>query len=204
MKLFKLAFVSVIAILMVSSAHAQTLSEPEQVVRDTVNSIVKNIQENRDLYRSDSDKLYKMIEETLVPALHVPRMANLILGKETARAATIEQKRAFADAFQTSLIRTYAPLLLDFAGNEKVTFSPVELAPGADKVTIDAQLIASSGDQFPISLFMSNRKDTRWRAYNMEVAGINFISTYRLTYGGIIRSKGIDGLTADLNSKNAR
>jgi len=69
---------------------------------------------------------------------------------------------------------------------------------------VNAKLVASSGESFPISLFMSNRKDTRWRAYNMEVAGINFVSTYRLTYGGIIKQKGIDGLIADLNSKNTR
>jgi len=204
MKLFKLAFAPVFALFVMFAAQAQPLSEPEQVVRDTINSIVENIQDNRDIYRNDTEKLYQMIEDTLIPTLHVPRMANLILGRETSRSATPEQKRAFANAFKTSVIRTYAPLLLDFAGSEEVVFAPVEIADGADKVTVNAQLIASSGDSYPISLFMSNRKDTSWRAYNMEVAGINFVSTYRLTYGSIISRKGIDGLIADLNSKNAR
>lgn len=210
MKLLNLAFVSTFVLLislsalMLSSAQAQTLSEPEKVVRNTINSVVENIQANRDLYRKDTAKLHQMIEETLMPALHLPRMATLILGKETSRSATAEQKRDFAAAFKTSVIRTYAPLLLDFTGDDKVVFAPAELVDGADKVTVNAQLVAASGDSFPISLFMSNRKDTRWRAYNMEVAGINFVSTYRLTYGGIINQKGIDGLIADLNSKNAR
>ncbi len=210
MKLSNLAFVSIFALLIslstltTLSAQAQTLTEPEKVVRNTINSVVENIQTNREVYRQDSEKLYEMIENTLVPALHLPRMANLILGRDTARSATAQQKRDFAAAFKTSLIRTYAPLLLDFAGEDKVVYAPVELANGADKVTVNAQLVAASGDSFPISLFMSNRKDTSWRAYNMEVAGINFVSTYRLTYGGIIKKKGIDGLIADLNSKNAR
>ena len=204
MKLLNLAFVSVLALFTILPLQAQTMSEPEKVVRDTVNSVVENIQTNRDLYRKDTEKLHQMIETTLVPVLHLPRMANLILGRETSRSATPQQKKDFAAAFKTSVIRTYAPLLLDFTGNDKVIFEPAQLADGADKVTVKAQLVAASGDSFPISLFMSNRKDTRWRAYNMEVAGINFISTYRLTYGSIISQKGLDGLIDDLNSKNAR
>ena len=204
MKLLKLAFLSLVALFTISSAQAQTLSEPEKVVRDTINSIVESIQANREVYKEDSEQLYEMIENTLVPALHVPRMAKLILGRENSRSATAEQKREFAEAFKTSVIRTYAPILLDFAGDDKVVFEPAEIDDGADKVTVNAKLVASSGESFPISLFMSNRKDTRWRAYNMEVAGINFVSTYRLTYGGIIKQKGIDGLIADLNSKNTR
>jgi len=184
----------------VAPAHA--MKAPEQVVKETVNGIVNNIQSNRAEYERNTQSLYAMVENTLVPALHVPRMANLILGKKNARVATDAQKKAFADEFKTFLLRSYATALLEYTGSEKVVYQPVNLAPGADKAVVKAELVSSKGNRYPVVLYMSNRKDTKWRAYNMEVAGINFVSTYRATFGGIIARKGIDGLIADLRVKN--
>jgi phospholipid transport system substrate-binding protein len=131
-------------------------------------------------------------------------MANLILGKANSKSSTSAQKAAFAAEFKTFLLRSYATALLEYTGSEKVVYEPVVMAPGSDKVTVRAALIASSGSRYPVSLYMSNRKDSQWRAYNLEVAGINFVSTYRATFGEIIAQKGIDGLIADLRQKNAR
>ncbi|MFT5571333.1 MAG: phospholipid transport system substrate-binding protein [Cryomorphaceae bacterium] len=186
------------------SASVQAMKAPDQVVRETVDSIVKNIQSNRETYKANTNALYAMVENTLVPAIHVPRMANLILGKATSKKSTAAQKAAFAAEFKTFLLRSYATALLEYTGSEKVVYEPISMAPGSDKVTVRAALIASSGSSYPVNLYMSNRKDSQWRAYNLEVAGINFVSTYRATFGEIIAQRGIDGLIADLRQKNAR
>ena len=115
-----------------------------------------------------------------------------------------EQKKAFVAEFKTFLLQSYATGLLNASGNEKVVYEPINLAPGADKVKVKAQLISASGEAYPIILSMSNRKDTQWRAYNLEVAGINFIRTYRSSFSQTLQQKGIDGLVADLRKKNAR
>ena len=198
----RLSLVLAVCLTFVGQVHA--MKAPEEVVKDTVNAIVTNIQTNRSEYEQDTNALYSMVENTLVPALHIPRMSNLILGRDTARSSTVEQKKAFAEEFKTFLMRSYATALLEYTGNEKVIYKAVNAKPGADKVAIHAELIAADGETYPISLFMSNRKDTQWRAYNMEVAGINFISTYRATFGQIISKKGIDGLIDDLRAKNAK
>lgn len=197
-----LTFFLILSIISIAPTHA--MKAPEQVVKDTVDAIVTNIQANRAKYQADSNALYAMVEKTLVPALHVPRMANLILGKSTATSSSSAQKSAFAAEFQTFLMRSYASALLEYTGSEKVVYQPVKLTSGMDKVTVRAELVAASGKRYEVNLFMSNRKDTQWRAYNLEVAGINFISTYRATFAEIIAQKGIDGLIADLRQKNAR
>lgn len=186
------------------SAYAAAMKAPEQVVKETVNTMVNNIQANRDVYTKDSNKLYQMVDSVLVPTIHVERMANLILGRENSKLATEQQKKVFAAEFKTFLMRSYAAALLEYTGNEKVVYEPVERAPNADKVTIKAKLVAADGQSYPISLFMSNRRDTQWRAYNIEVANINFVGTYRATFGDIIARKGIEGLIADLRDKNAK
>ncbi|MEM7359747.1 MAG: ABC transporter substrate-binding protein [Pseudomonadota bacterium] len=188
-------------VLLTTTAHA--MKAPDQVVKDTVDRIVENIQSNREAYRADNKKLFAMVEEVLVPSLHVPRMSSLILGK-AAKNASPAQKKAFADEFKTFLMRSYATALLEYTGSEKVNYEPVTLNPGDDKVLVKATLVASDGQTYPVNLYMSNRRDTQWRAYNMEVAEINFVSTYRSSFGGIIAKKGVDGLIAELRTKNSK
>lgn len=189
--------------LLLISNTSFAMQAPDEVVKATVNRIINNIQTNRTEYNQDNRKLYAMVEQVLVPALHVDRMSSLILGK-SARSATAAQKKAFSNEFKTFLLRTYATALLEYSGKEDVIYEPTKLAPGADKVTIRATLVAADGQRYSVNLFMSNRRDTKWRAYNMEVAKINFVATYRNTFGDIITNKGVDGLIAELRAKNAR
>lgn len=193
-----------ISLLMAFTVQASAMTGPEEVVKTTVDTMVENLRVNRELYENDNRALYKMLDETLLPALHVQRMADLILGKKMSQKATETQKVQFVNEFKTLLLQTYATGLLNATGEEKVVYEPVNLAPGADKVKIKAKLVTAAGEEFPITLSMSNRRDTSWRAYNLDVAGIDFIRTYRSTFKQTLVEKGIDGLIAELRSKNAR
>ena len=193
-----------IAALYIGLSSAQAMQSPQDVVRQTVDDMVAKLHDNRDAYKADNQALYDMLDETLIPVLHVPRMADLILGKKVASKATAEQKSAFVEEFKTFLLQSYATGLLNATGKEQVLYEPVNLAPGANKVKIKAKLVSASGEEYSIVLSMSNRRDTRWRAYNLDVAGIDFIRTYRSSFALTLKEKGIDGLTDDLRGKNAR
>jgi phospholipid transport system substrate-binding protein len=194
----------VISMLFMLSTQAQAMQGPQDVVKQTVDSMVAKLQANRAIYEADNQALYDMLNETLLPALHVPRMADLILGKQTANSSTDQQKKAFVKEFKTFLLQSYATGLLNASGKEKVVYEPIKLAPGDDKVKVKAKLISASGEEFRIVLSMSNRNDTSWRAYNLDVAGIDFIRTYRSSFALSLKEKGIDGLITDLRGKNAR
>ncbi|MFT6406900.1 MAG: phospholipid transport system substrate-binding protein [Arenicella sp.] len=207
MKLIKNAIAKlslVIGVLFMLSIQAQAMQGPQEVVKQTVDSMVAKLQANRATYEADNDALYDMLDKTLLPALHVPRMADLILGKQAANSATEQQKNAFVEEFKTFLLHSYATGLLNATGKEEVVYEPIKLAAGDDKVKVKAKLISASGEEFPIVLSMSNRRDTRWRAYNLDVAGIDFIRTYRSSFALTLKEKGIDGLISDLRGKNSR
>lgn len=187
----------------VFAVNAQAMKSPDQVVRETVDNMVSAIQQNRETYKANEEALYKMLDEILIPAIHMPRMADQILGKTYSRTSSDEQKAQFAAVFKDFILKTYASGLLGATGKEKVVYKPVYLKPGADIVKIEAELISASGDVFPVSLYMSNRKDTRWRAFNIEVAGVNFVRNYRSTFKPVLDKKGIDGLIADLRKKTS-
>ena len=143
-----------------------------------------------------------MLEETLIPAIHMPRMADQILGKTYSKTSSAEQKAEFANAFKNFILVTYASGLLSATGKEQVNYKPMKLKPGGDIVKIEAELVSAAGESYPINLYMSNRKDTRWRAFNIEVAGVNFVRNYRSTFKPILDQKGIQGLIEDLRNKS--
>jgi len=196
-----LRFAILLSVFAVTS-QVQAMKSPDLVVKETVDSMVSQLQNNRALYASNTQALYDMLEQTLVPALNVPRMADLILGRDVAKSSSSAQKKAFADEFKAFLLQSYATGLLNATGEEKVLYQPISLKPGADRVKVKATLISGNGAQYPIVLSMSNRGDTQWRAYNMEVVGINVIRTYKASFAATLQQKGIDGLIADLRTKN--
>ena len=176
---------------------------PEILVQETVDKIITNIQENRAVYKKDNDALYQMLDETLVPTLHIPRMAKIILGKKVASTSTEAQKAAFAEEFKTLLMKTYALAMLEFTGEQKVVYEDVKYKPSGDIAIVKGGFISADGQKIDIILHMSNRDDTQWRAYNMEAAGINVLSTYKSAFSSTLKKKGIDGLIADLRKKNS-
>ena len=184
-------------------AQTEPQKAPQKVVEETVNAIVKNIQVNRDLYKKDKPAFYKMFEETLIPALHMPRMSKLILGRKAAGKSTPAQRDAFAKEFEASLIYTYSLLLLEFIGDDKVVYGDVVMNDSGDKAVVNATFVSSTGASYAMIMYMSNRGDTRWRAYNLEVNGQDAVRTFRSTYSAIIEKKGVDGLVADLRKSNS-
>lgn len=188
---------------MAVSGAASAMKGPEQVVKETVNAMVDAIQENRVAYKEDEQALYSMLDNTLIPAIHMSRMADQILGRTYSRTSTKEQKAEFAEVFKDFIVTTYASGLLSATGKEKVIYKPANLKPGQDIVKIEAELVSADGEAYPINLYMSNRKDTRWRAFNIEVAGVNFVRNYRSTFKPVLDQKGIDGLIADLRKKTS-
>jgi len=178
-RLFKTLTFLLVGVSMSLSVQAQTVAQksPDLVVKDTVSAIVADIQENRDVYKKD---------------------------KQALTNSTDAQKAEFAKEFQTFLLNIYAPALLEYTGNEKVEYQDTDLTTGKDKVEVNASLTAANGQVYPIVLSMSNRDDTQWRAYNINIAGIDFVRTYRSAFEPIIAKKGIDGLIADLRKKNTQ
>jgi phospholipid transport system substrate-binding protein len=184
-----------------SLANAAHAAGPEAVVKSTVDNLVNKIEQNRAAYKANNAALFKMVDDVLLPVIHEERISALVLGKNW-RKASPEQQSAFVSEFKTFLMRSFAPAMLEYSG-EKVNYLPSETLKGGDRVVVKAELVSLGGEKYPVNLYMSNRKDTRWRAYNIEVAGINFVAQYRQTFAEIVSQKGIDGLLAELRTKNA-
>ncbi len=201
-------FLPLVALVLFNSAAFA--KAPDQVVRDTFDTVVGQIQANRSVYEKDTAALYQMLDKNLVPSLNIPFMVDLILGKELATNISAEKRSALVDEFKTLLLRTYATGILYATGEEEVVYEPLKLAPGAYRADVMVKLITAKGGEFPIKLQMTtresrwNKNDTgQWRAYNLEVAGQNIARLYRATFSRTLKEKGVDGLIDSLRGRNS-
>jgi len=115
---------------------------------------------------SDKAKLYVAIEKHLEPAVHFERIAKLVMSKHW-RKTTESQKIDFIHYFKKSLLSTYASALFEYSG-EEIAFVPFK-DTGKDKVKVKTEFITTSGERIPIIYSMSNRKDDKWRAYDIKI-----------------------------------
>ncbi len=190
------------ALLLGSTVQAQT--EPEEVLRASVDSLISEFSAQRDELAADKKKLYALAEDLLDNSWDFAKMSQLVLGKNWKKA-TDTQKTEFTQAFKDLLIRTYSSAMFKYTGKESITFNGTDYK-GSKKNRAVVNGLGDLGDgSEPIPLAFSVYQDDaeNWRIYNIGIAGVSLVTTYRASYNQIIRSKGLDSLIASLKEKAA-
>lgn len=173
---------------------AQTELGPLELTQEAARRIIADIQENRTLYETDSEALYRMVDELLLTAFDFETMSLLVLGPNW-KSASDEQKARFVSSFKGLLIRTYSKALLQ-AGDTEIVWAPLDLAPNDSRTVVSAKVPTISG---PIEMNWRLRKrEEGWRVYDIVVDGISLVTNYRGTYNAEIRKIGLDGLIEKL------
>ncbi len=149
---------------------------------------------------SNDAAVRKQAENYAMPYFDFQRMTALAVGNPW-RTASDAQKQALTNEFRTLLIRTYSGTMLKFK-NSKVTVrdNPV-VNRGGKEVTVRAEVSQAGGK--PVNMdFTAYQSGNRYRVYNVAVEGASLVTVYRNQFGQTIQQKGIDGLIAELKSKN--
>lgn len=173
---------------------------PGDVARNTVETLLAKLNENREAMRQNPELLYQMIEQVLVPKVDVDYMARLVLGRH-ARTASDEQLARFTKAFKQMIIQTYGNALYGF-DDEKITFAPVRAEEGADDVTFRATVTTDQGDEIPVTLDL-HLVDCKWKVYNGSIGNLSFITSYRGQFNAMIQAVGMEALIQQMERRYA-
>ena len=141
----------------------------------------------------------RLVEEKILPLFDFRRMTGLAVARNW-RSASPEQQGALIAEFRTLLVRTYSGSLASYRDRvieyrllpgtaseaEALVRSSVR-RPGAETVTIDYDMVYTPAG---------------WKVYDVTVAGVSLVITYRETFSAAVRETGIDGLIKALADKN--
>lgn len=185
-----------------AGAVLAAVAEPDVLVRDTTEEILKRIKTNKDTYSADNKKLYAMVDELVVPHFDFRAMSKLVLGQNW-RNATEPQRDAFTKEFRDLLVRTYSTALLKYT-NEEIIYLPYRGPLTERTAEIRVEVKSTTGARnvpLAYSFFRREAKDA-WKVYDVTIDGVSLVTSFKTTYAERVQRGGLDALIAQLAKDN--
>ena len=196
------AITSLLALFALALSGASGAAEcpgPVEVIRGASSEILEMLKNRRAELEGDSPALYAAVDEILLPRFDRRYSGGLVMGKYWRRA-TAEQREEFILALYRSLLRTYSENILEYK-EDQLKVLPLENPPD-DKAVVETLVTLERGVETPVSYRM-RKTDDCWKAYDVIIEGISYVTNYRQQYAGEFKQKGIDAVIAELKAKGA-
>ena len=150
--------------------------------------------------QSDPKRVYALVEEKLLPHFDAQRATRIAVGAYWRQASPAQQERLVRE-FTTLLVRTYSGALASYSG-QRIDFGPLRARPDDAEVTVRSVVRQPGAEPIAIEYDLE-RAGGSWKVFDVRVAGMSLVATYRSTFSEHARNHGIDGLIAMLESRNA-
>ena len=193
--------ISEIALLSAFLLGPQSLasSGPDAVIQEASDLMLAAIGDRREELRGNLPELYRIVDDILLPRFDRRYSGGLVMGKYW-RQATDEQRERFILALYRSLMQTYAEGILDYRG-EELEVLPVTDDLSDGKAVVETRVTLETGVVTPVNYRM-RLSDGSWKAYDVIIEGISYVSNYRKQYSSEFRAKGIDAVIEELEANN--
>jgi phospholipid transport system substrate-binding protein len=196
-----LAFALLLGAAAIAPAHADAPT-PDQVVQGIADDLGKAIEGHQAELKSDHDKLIKIIDGILLPRFDIDYASILVLG-QNARTATPEQRARFAKAFYNSIAHRYAEGLLNYTkGRVRVLPSNGDL--NDKRSIVRTQVVLDDGKTLGVDYAFRKTKEGDWKAYDVIIEGISYITNYRNQVGAEIQKSSLDALITRLETQGEK
>jgi phospholipid transport system substrate-binding protein len=173
----------------------QSQQSPSELVQQTAQGILKDLEANRAAYKQDPSKVATLVDKYLLPHFDSEYAARLVLAQHW-RKASPEQRKRFIEAFYHSLITNYGSYLTDFTPDRLKVF-PSKVEAGADHATVRTEVKRDNGDRVAVNYSLHETPDG-WKAYDVNIEGISYVKSYRDDFGSQIEQQGLDAVIARL------
>ncbi|HEY0768425.1 MAG TPA: ABC transporter substrate-binding protein [Steroidobacteraceae bacterium] len=170
---------------------------PSEVVQTAAQSMLGELDKDRDAYRRDPARVGQLVDKYLLPHFDTEFSARLVLGAHW-RTATPEQRKHFVDAFYHSLLKNYGSALVDFTADRLKIF-PSKVDPDAARATVRTEVKRSNGDRVAVNYYL-RKTPQGWKAWDVVIDGISYVNSYREDFSEQIEQQGIDAVIKRLES----
>ena len=182
------------------SASAQAMPEPQALVKEASDNMLKALKDNEAELETNPQKIYTLVQDILFPHFDFERMAKLALGLSW-RDASPEQQAKFVEEFRLLLVRTYATAMLEYT-NEEIRFLPFRDDVEKGRVSVPMEVVQPNGPSVPMALSLYKNKNDEWKVYDVKIEGISLVTNYRSSFNRDIRTSGMDALIENLAKRN--
>ncbi len=187
-----------LTVLLAPAAQAQEIA-PDVLVKTITQDVIAIIKQDKDIQAGDPAKITELIETKILLHFNFARMTQIAMGRNW-RVASPEQQKELTSEFRTLLVRTYSTALTNYR-NQVIEFKPLRAKPEDTDVTVKSEAKQPGAQAVTIDYEME-KTPGGWKVYDVKVAGVSLVTTYRETFAGEVREHGVDGLIKSLTAKN--
>ena len=172
--------------------------DPVSLVEDTTVHIFADVADNLDEYTANPESLQKLVRMNLIPILDVDYAARLVLGR-AGRGLSKEKINEFASCMSNLLVSRYSKGLLYFGGETKLWVLPQRGELNEKLTRVRTRVTLPNGGQAPVDYAFHKTPDG-WKAFDVIVEGISYVTTYRNQIMPDVQANGIDSVLERLGS----
>ncbi len=174
---------------------------PDVFIKQLSTEVLDTIKADKNLQTGNVSKIAAMVDVKVMPHVDFKRMTASAVGPAWTKA-TSEQQKQLQDEFKNLLLYIYSGAL------SQITDQTILVKPLRGTAE-DAQIVVRSevrGKGQPIALEYRLAKTANvglgWKIYNLNVADVWLMETYRSQFSQEINTKGVDGLITSLKARN--
>jgi phospholipid transport system substrate-binding protein len=193
------ALATVAFTLLLAALPARAADEPVAVVEKIAQRLDETMESRREELSRDRAALNAVIDDVVLANFDTDYAALLVLGRY-AREATPEQRQRFTRAFYDSLVNRYGEALLQYTrGSVKVLPFRGEL--NDRRTTVRTEVIINDGTRIPVDYAFRKTKAGDWKAFDVVIEGISYVTNYRNQVVAEIQKSGIDAVIQRLETQ---
>lgn len=185
----------ILAFMVALTLHASSISDVTQMIDTKVTAITALLQ-NGKLERSDQDK---QIIDTVEPILDFELMARLSLGKEEWVKLDASKREDFTSVFASRVKQSYLEKLHLYTDEKVVVKEGIQTKK--TRIEVPSFIIGKQGDTQLLYKLYSAKKG--WLVYDIEIAGVSIVQTYRAQFAELLQNNNVDQLIEKLRSAEA-
>lgn len=175
---------------------------PDQIVRETADTLSASIAGRQEKLAANPPELYKLVGDVFLPVFDTDYAGRLVLGKHW-RVATPAQRKEFIATFYDFLLRSYSRYVLRFEkGKVRILPGPGG-PPDPKRAVVRTEMQLADGTRLPVH-YSLHQTPAGWRAFDVRIEGISYVQNYRNQFAAEIGAKGIDAVIARLKADAAR
>lgn len=195
----RILLVLAVASIFSSGLLAQTQADdPVSLVENITGRIYADVTENLEEYTANPEALEELVRRDLMPLLDVKYSARLILGR-AGRDVGEEKIDEFSDCMTNLLINRYSKALLYFSSEIKLNVLPQRGDLNEKLTRVRTRVTLPGGGEAPVD-YAFHKTPEGWKAFDVVVEGISYVTTYRNQIMPEVQANGIDSVIERLNS----
>jgi len=178
-------------------AKGNDVADAQNTVMKVTRGVVNELYKNKARYQTDPKFLDAMIRRDMLPFIDFNAMSKLTLGKHW-RKASKSQRTRFTNAYREMLVRSYGKIMLKYAG-ASIRAGNSAAGKRAGYVTVRTVVTPRGGAPIAANYDVRNLSG-KWKAYNVQVGGVNLITNFRTNFTREVSTKGLDALITRLEN----